>query len=74
NAAWAKIFNEEAAKNPKKKYHEISGLWVRESGKVAYEGRTSEEVNIPAFAKILCFKRDSDNEKAPELGLVWVEE
>ena len=74
NEAWAKILHDEAAKNPKKIYHEISGLWARDSGKVAYEGRTSEPISIPMGAKILCFNRDSDNEKAPELGLVWVEE
>ena len=74
NAAWAKLLSEEAAKNPTPTYHEITGLWARNTGKVAYEGRTSEAVNIPMGAKILCFKRESDNENAPNLGLVWVEE
>ena len=74
NAAWAKILSDESSKHPNPTFHEISGLWARDTGKVAYEGRTSEAISIPMGSKILCFKRESDNEKAPNLGLVWVEE
>ena len=74
NDAWAVILEEQVAKSGQPIYHSISGLWVQNTGKVAFSGRTSEEINIPMGAKILCFKRDSDNENAPNLGLVWVEE
>ncbi|MDC0341208.1 hypothetical protein OAM96_04540 [Candidatus Poseidoniaceae archaeon] len=74
NDAWAAILEEEVAKSGKTIYHSISGLWPQNTGKVAFNGRTTEQVTIPMGAKILCFKRDSDNENAPALGLVWVEE
>ena len=74
NDAWAVILEEQVAKSGQPIYHSISGLWVQNTGKVAFSGRTSEEINIPMGAKILCFKRDSDNENAPNLGLAWVEE
>lgn len=74
NDAWQVILEEQMAKSGQPIYHSISGLWVQNTGKVAFSGRTSEEINIPMGAKILCFKRDSENENAPNLGLVWVEE
>ena len=74
NAAWGKLLNTEVANSPKKIYHSISGLWKQGAGKVAFNGRTTEPINIPMGAKILAFHRESDNERAPDLGLVWVEE
>ena len=71
NAAWAEILEKVQGKQPT--YTSISGLWAESnSSKVAYSGRTQEEVNIPAGTKVLCFVRDSDNPKAPDLGLVYV--
>jgi hypothetical protein len=74
NEAWQVILEEQMAKSGQPIYHSISGLWVQDTGKVAFSGRTKEDISIPSGAKILCFKRDSDNENAPNLGLVWVEE
>jgi len=74
NAAWAEYLEEEIAKQGGKAiYNNISGLWAQDKGKVAFSGRTSEDITIPSGSKILCFNRDTDgNERAPDLGLVWV--
>jgi hypothetical protein len=54
-------------------YHNISGLWAEhKSPKVAFSGRVQEDVHIPAGTKLLCFRRESDNDRAPDLGLVYV--
>ena len=74
NAAWAEYVDEEIAKQGRKAiYNNISGLWAQDKGKVAFSGRVKEEIVIPAGSKLLCFSRDNDaNERAPDLGLVWV--
>ena len=71
NLAWAEILESVQGKQPT--YNNISGLWAEtNSSKVAFSGRTKEDIHIPAGTKLLCFKRESDNEKAPDLGLVYV--
>ena len=73
NAAWSEYMEEELAKRGAKPiYHTISGLWPETSGKVAFSGRVKEETTIPAGSKLLCFKNTSENERAPDLSLVWV--
>ena len=57
-----------------KKYHSISGLWPNAdpNSKVAFDGFVKDKsLKIPKGAKILAFKNDSDNEKAPTYRLVW---
>jgi len=71
NAAWAELVERMQGRVPN--YTNVSGLWADEnSDKVAYSGRTQEDIHIPAGTKLLCFHRDSDNERAPDLGLVYV--
>ena len=71
NSAWAEILEAVQGKQPN--YHNISGLWAESnSPKVAFSGRTQEDVHIPAGTKLHCFRRESDNERAPDLGLVYV--
>ena len=74
NAAWAEYLEEEIAKQGRKAiYNNISGLWAQNQGKVAFSGRTKEDITIPSGSKILCFNRVAEaNERAPDLGLVWV--
>ena len=50
----------------------ITGLW-RDNGKVAFSGKTREEITIPAGTKILAFKRQPEQgTRQPDLGLVYV--
>jgi len=71
NEAWAQILKSVQGKQPN--YHSISGLWKeKNSNKVAFAGRTQEDIHIPAGTRLLCFNRESDNERAPDLGLVYV--
>ena len=71
NAAWAEILESVQGKQPT--YHTISGLWAEaRSKKVAFSGRTEDEITIPAGTKILCFRRESEHARAPDLGLVYV--
>ena len=66
-------------KKAQEKYHAISGLWrptdrdgnVISESKVAFSGRAEEDLEIPAGAKIIAFKSDSEHEKAPVYNLVW---
>jgi|GEM_PF-6394078 len=61
------------------RYKEICGLWkpkdkdgnVRHDSKVFAEKWITKEITIPANVKIIAFKNNSDNEKAPVLNLVW---
>lgn len=70
-AFWAEILEKVQGKQPT--YNNISGLWAeKNSTKVAFTGRTQEDIHIPAGTKLICFRRESDNEKAPDLGLVYV--
>jgi hypothetical protein len=73
NEAWAKILTEEVAKK-ETRFEDISGLWQpkRESTKVAYEGRTRENLEIPKGSKIIAFFNKFDTEGAPDFNLVWV--
>jgi hypothetical protein len=73
NAAWAEAMDLELSKRGAKPiYNTISGLWAENSAKVAFSGRTKEDVHIPAGSKVMCFHNQSDNERAPSLNLVWV--
>lgn len=62
-----------------KKYHDIVALWrptdkdgnLRLDTKVAGEKWVTEEITIPANVKVLLFKNDSENERAPVFNLVW---
>lgn len=58
-----------------KKYHSISGLWPNDDPNrpnLAFDGFVKDRnLKIPKGAKILAFKNDSDNEKAPTYRLVW---
>ena len=50
----------------------ITGMW-RCNGKVAFSGRTHEEVTIPKGSKILAFNREPEpGSRQPDLGLVYV--
>jgi hypothetical protein len=73
NDAWTKILEEELAKK-ETRFEDISGLWVpkRESVKVAFEGRTRENLEIPKGSKLIAFYNKSESEGAPHLNLVWV--
>ena len=51
----------------------ISGLWPRKGDKVAFDGRTQEEMTIPAGSKILCFYGNPEpNSRQPEYRLTYV--
>jgi hypothetical protein len=71
NAAWADLLAKAEDKTPN--YNKISGLWAEGGdGKVAFSGYTKEDIVIPAGKKLLCFRKNSDNEKAPDMDLVFV--
>ena len=62
------------------RYKEICGLWkptdpktgeIRHDSKVFAEKWISKEIIIPANVKIIAFKNNSENERAPILNLVW---
>jgi len=57
-----------------KKYHNISGLWPNDdaSSKAAFNGFVKDsDIKIPKGSKIILFRTESDNEKAPAYNLVW---
>ena len=51
----------------------ISGLWPGK-GKVAYEGRTQEDLNIPKGSKILMFTNNKEHDGQPDYNLVYVQD
>ena len=54
-------------------FNTISGLWPRQGDKVAFDGRTQEEILIPAGSKILCFYGNPEpGTRQPEFRLVYV--
>ena len=56
----------------KANFTSITGMW-RSNGKVAFSGRTQDEISIPKGTKILAFKRDPEpGTRQPDLGLVYV--
>mgnify|MGYP006141381601 FL=1 len=71
--AWARILEQEIAKK-ETRFEDISGLWKpkRESTKVAFEGRTRDNLEIPKGSKIIAFYNRSDSEGVPHFNLVWV--
>lgn len=65
---------EEELLKKEQRFEDITGLWFpkRESTKVAYEGRTREDLEIPKGSKVIAFYNKSDSEGSPNLNLVWV--
>lgn len=54
-------------------FNTISGLWPKKGNKVAYDGRTKEDVFIPSGSKILCFYGNPEpGTRQPEFRLVYV--
>ena len=74
SAAWAEAMEVELSKRGAKPiYNSITGLWSEaNSAKVAFTGRTQEDIHIPSGSKVMCFHNQSENERAPSLNLVWV--
>lgn len=65
----------ELAKQAKGEICSISGLWAGR-GKVAYEGRTHDQVlTIPAGSKILVFNNNNKtDDRQPDMNLCYVED
>ena len=65
---------EEEIMKKEQRFEDITGLWVpkRESTKVAFEGRTREDLEIPKGSKVIAFYNRSESDGTPELNLVWV--
>ena len=74
NDAWADLHEGEMQKMGKQpNYNPITGLWQRVGNKVAYDGRTREDITIPAGAKILCFYGNpEEGTRQPEFNLVYI--
>ena len=74
NDAWADILETKLREVGKDgNFNTISGLWPRKGDKVAFDGRTQEEMTIPAGSKILCFYGNPEpNSRQPEYRLVYV--
>tara|TARA_B100000427_G_C15133569_1_gene431297 strand:+ start:25 stop:405 length:381 start_codon:yes stop_codon:yes gene_type:complete len=54
-------------------FNSITGLWPRNGNKVAFDGRTREEITIPEGSKILCFYGNPEpGTRQPEFSLVYV--
>ena len=65
---------EELTKKSRNTFVSITGLWPNDkSAKVAYEGRTSEDLTIPSGSKVIAFNRDKTGDNQPDLNLVFVE-
>lgn len=65
---------EELTKKSRNTFVSITGLWANDkSAKVAYEGRTSEDLTIPSGSKVIAFNRDKTGDNQPDLNLVFVE-
>lgn len=63
----------ELTKTRRNAIYSITGLWAGK-GKVAFEGRTSEDLSIPAGSKILVFNNNKENDQQPDLNLCYVED
>lgn len=74
NDAWADMLEKEMQKVGKNgNYNSITGLWPRSGDKVAFDGRTRDEITIPAGSKILCFYGNPEpGTRQPEFSLVYV--
>lgn len=74
NDAWADLLEAELQKaGTGGNYHSICGLWPRNGDKVAFDGRTQEDVNISAGTKILCFYGNPEpGTRQPEFSLTYV--
>ena len=74
NDAWADILEAKMKEVGKDgKFNTISGLWPRGGDKVAFDGRTQEEVTIPSGSKILCFYGNPEpGSRHPEYRLTYV--
>ena len=74
NDAWADILEAKMKEVGKDgNFNTISGLWPRGGDKVAFDGRTQEEISIPAGSKILCFYGNPEpGSRQPEYSLTYV--
>ena len=74
NDAWADILETKLREVGKDgNFNTISGLWPRKGDKVAFDGRTQEEMTIPAGSKILCFYGNPEpNSRQPEYRLAYL--
>ena len=74
NDAWADLLEAELHKaGTGGNYNNICGLWPRNGEKVAFDGRTQEDVNIPAGTKVLCFYGNPEpGTRQPEFRLTYV--
>jgi hypothetical protein len=74
NDAWADLLESEMQRmGTGANYHSICGLWPRNGDKVAFDGRTQEDVTIPAGTKVLCFYGNPEpGTRQPEFRLVYV--
>ena len=74
NDAWSDILETKLKEVGKDgTFNTISGLWPRKGDKVAFDGRTQEEMTIPAGSKILCFYGNPEpNSRQPEYRLTYV--
>ena len=74
NDAWADLLEAKLKEVGKDgNFNTISGLWPRGGDKVAFDGRTQEEVTIPAGSKILCFYGNPEpGSRQPEYRLTYV--
>ena len=74
NDAWADILESKMKEVGKDgNFNTISGLWPRGGDKVAFDGRTQEEISIPAGSKILCFYGNPESgSRQPEYRLTYV--
>lgn len=74
NDAWAEILETEMSKQGRNgTFTTITGMWKTRGGKVAFKGRTQEDIMIPAGTKILAFNGDpEEGSRQPDLRLVTV--
>ena len=70
NKAWAQIVENEKGED----LVSITGLWTpeRAGSKLAFTGRTKEDLTIPSGSKILVFNNLSEHENSPVYNLVFV--
>ena len=73
NEAWADLLETEMSKQGRKaNYTGITGMW-KQNGNVAFSGRVTEEITIPAGTKILAFNNEpEEGSRQPDIRLVTV--
>ena len=73
NEAWADLLEIEMSKQGRKaNYTSITGMW-KQNGKVAFSGRVTEDITIPAGTKILAFHGEpEEGSRQPDIRLCTV--